>query len=677
MGGAGEHERERGQREGDEDFHVSEEYARNAAKLTASRLSSPGVSGSPGQTQPAGRVEHTLVFVVAAAAVVAYALPGGAYDDVVRGQFAVGLWWLLGVAAVCGLVPRVRMGAAWWTVAGLGVAFLLLTLIAFTSTASDERTTTELAREVHHLGILVVIALCVRRETFMTAMGGLLTGAVAVCGAAVGSRLAPDLFPIDVVRESGRTNRLSYPLNYWNATGAWGAMTAGIAAALGSHLRRTLARFLAASTVPLCAITAYLAYSRAAVVGVIVAVAVVLLLARNRFTALLHILVAGVGTAAVIAAVRAHEPIAEGTGGGGGGAVALALAVAMVLAGAAASLTARLRADERLRMPARSGRIVAVGLGVAVLAAAIVAGPGMYDQASDSFSQPFGADAADPTQRLASLNGNRHNLYASAIEAGREHGLGGIGPGTFEFWWSADARDPEFVRDAHSLYLEEFAELGWPGLIVILGLVGALAVGGLASWWRMRRERDAVATGVVAAGLASFAVFTVQAGLDWMWESTACAVLGLASAGCALAASRSTLDRGRRPRLRATLAGVALLAVAVQLPPLVSLSRVRASQRAYRAEDPAAARSAAVDAVDAEPWAAAPYVQRGLLEEASGELDKATADVLRAQQVEPTNWRHPLLLARLLAKQDDAKGAIAAYKRARSLRPLSPRFPQR
>ena len=54
-----------------------------------------------------------------------------------------------------------------------------------------------------------------------------------------------------------------------------------------------------------------------------------------------------------------------------------------------------------------------------------------------------------------------------------------------------------------------------------------------------------MATGVVVAGLAAFAVFAVQAGLDWMWESTACAVLGLAAAGCAVAASRPAA--GRRP----------------------------------------------------------------------------------------------------------------------------------
>jgi tetratricopeptide (TPR) repeat protein len=109
----------------------------------------------------------------------------------------------------------------------------------------------------------------------------------------------------------------------------------------------------------------------------------------------------------------------------------------------------------------------------------------------------------------------------------------------------------------------------------------------------------------------------------------------------------------------------------------VSLSRVRTSQRYAAQGNAEAALTAAQEAVDAEPWAATPYVQRGLLEEAADDLPAATADVLRAQQAEPQNWRHPLLLARLLAEQDDVAGAVKAYKRARALRPLSERFAQR
>ena len=35
-------------------------------------------------------------------------------------------------------------------------------------------------------------------------------------------------------------------------------------------------------------------------------------------------------------------------------------------------------------------------------------------------------------------------------------------------------RDPEYVRDAHSLYLEALAEQGLPGLLALLGFLGGL-----------------------------------------------------------------------------------------------------------------------------------------------------------------------------------------------------------
>jgi hypothetical protein len=448
-------------------------------------------------------------------------------------------------------------------------------------------------------------------------------------------------------------------------------MSAAMTLALGAHLRAPALRAAAAGATPVCLLCVYLAYSRAAVVGIAVAVLAIAVLSRHRATAVLHLVAAAAGTALAVVAVRAHEAIADGTGGAGGGVVALVLLVAVGLSAVVAVATARTGAD-RLRMPARFARRAAVAVAAVLIVAAAVFGPRLASSAWDSFSARRSADSADPARRLTSLNGNRHNIFASAIAAGRKHALEGVGPGTFEFWWSADARDPEFLRDAHSLYFEGFAELGWPGAIATVWLVLALLGGGLAGWRAVRRDGTGVEAGATAAALAAFVVFAVQAGVDWMWESTAVAVLGLAAAGCAVAAGQlpSAPRRGARP----ALAVAAVLAIAVQLPPLISLSRVRASQEAFRRGDLEAAANAAQEAVDAEPWAATPYVQRGLLEESAGDLGRAASDIVRAERAEPENFRHPLLLARILAEQDDPGAAIAAYRRALVLRPLSPVF---
>jgi tetratricopeptide (TPR) repeat protein len=125
-------------------------------------------------------------------------------------------------------------------------------------------------------------------------------------------------------------------------------------------------------------------------------------------------------------------------------------------------------------------------------------------------------------------------------------------------------------------------------------------------------------------------------------------------------------------RVAATV--VALLACLIELPALVSTSEVRRSQSSVRAGALDRALRQANDAIAAEPWAATPYVQRSLIEEREGKLQAARVDLERAVAREPTNWRHPLALARVEAELGDARAALRFYNRARRLHPLSAVF---
>ncbi len=87
--------------------------------------------------------------------------------------------------------------------------------------------------------------------------------------------------------------------------------------------------------------------------------------------------------------------------------------------------------------------------------------------------------------------------------------------------------------------------------------------------------------------------------------------------------------------------------------------------------------AAVADAIATEPWAAAPYAQRALLWERLGRLPAAEADLRRSIEREPENWRYALLLARVLAVQGEPERAVAAYRRARALRPLASVFERR
>jgi tetratricopeptide (TPR) repeat protein len=242
----------------------------------------------------------------------------------------------------------------------------------------------------------------------------------------------------------------------------------------------------------------------------------------------------------------------------------------------------------------------------------------------------------------------------------------GIGAGTFEFWWNQDEGD-RFIRDAHSVYLEALAELGIPGLalvVILLGGLGALAL-------RARPRLASTGQYGAHAGLgAAFVVYLVQAGVDWLWESTAITVLGLLVAAVA-AAPRTRPLPAPRTLVRAGIAVVAVMACLLQVPGLVSTSLVRDSQGAIERGDVQAALGQANDAVEAQPWAASPYAHRALVEEEAGRLSAAAVDMRRAIDREPDNWRHPLLLARIEARRGRVASALQAYRRARRLRPES------
>ena len=111
----------------------------------------------------------------------------------------------------------------------------------------------------------------------------------------------------------------------------------------------------------------------------------------------------------------------------------------------------------------------------------------------------------------------RYQFWQSAVRAAETEPLTGIGPGTFEFYWSQDPEGYAFVRDAHSLYIENLAELGWIGFGLIVSLVLAtLAIGIGRSINAPLAARTRIATATAAA-----AAFAAGAGLDWIWEIAA------------------------------------------------------------------------------------------------------------------------------------------------------------
>lgn len=612
---------------------------------------------------------HALAaFLVTGALVVACALPGGTYDIVARQEAAIAVWVVLAVGFALGAIPLARPRSLVWLSMAALAALGGWMLLSLGWTESDERTLAEACRVAGYLGLLLLVLNVLDRQTWRAAAAGLSAGALLVAALSTASWLAPDAFPADRVREFSNL-RLNYPFGYWNAVGAWGSMavTAALAWSVNAPHPALRAAYLAA--VPVAGLSIYLSYSRAALAGIAAGVLVVLWLSPRRVQAAAHLLAAAGATAAAIVAVRSEPAVAHGVEGGGAGVVLLVLLVGGAVCAAVAVGTWTAGADRRWRLPRRTGRAAAIAAAACVVVAAALAGPGLASRAWDSFSDEGdqATFAGDPAERFGNLHGPRYSVWSETLEIFRANPTGGTGAGTFEFPWSRSGRSPHFVRDAHSIYLEPLAETGWPGALLTLLFLGALLV---ASVYAVRRSRRATTKGAAVSMTAVLAVFLVHAGVDWMWESTAVAVVGLGAGAIACVRLTDTDEPpGLAPAGRA-LATIGSLAVCVLLlPGVVSTSLVRESREAARAGDLDGAVRQAEGAVDSAPWSATAHMQRGAVAEARGDLVTARREVRRAAELEPTNWRPAFVLARVELKLGRPRAARRSLARARRLRP--------
>jgi hypothetical protein len=412
-------------------------------------------------------------------------------------------------------------------------------------------------------------------------------------------------------------------------------------------------------------LTVYLTYSRGGLFGSALALIATLALSRNRITALVHTVVAALGTALAIVAVRHSYEIAHATGTRGASTVLGALIFACAACVCAALLTSMLGVDHR-RIPRPLVRPLALAGAIVVLVPGAAFGPRLITHAWHSFTRPPAATVtANPTARLGTLSSSRYPIWKSALKDFRAHPVGGTGAGTFAFWWNQFGTTGEAVQDVHNIWLENLAELGFPGLLLILVLtLGALALGAIV---RVRAVR-ATTAGAAGAMLAVFVVYLLHASIDWMWESTAVSVLAFGA--IAVVGSRLSGDRFRFPLpLRLVAALVATGFGILQLPGLLSTSEIRHSQAAERAGNASLALAWARDAVSAEPWSASAHEQEGLVLESAGRLRQAGQELSEAISDEPFNYRHWLIRSRIETELGHLPAALYDYALARELRP--------
>jgi O-antigen ligase len=615
--------------------------------------------------------------------IVGLALAGGGFDLSARHVAGLGVWLVVAALLAFGAVSRAKLGRPFYWASGLILGLALLSAISSLWSGSIELSVTEADRVLVYLGFFLAAFLIAqtdqRRQRFAE---GIAIALALVAFLGLASRLLPHVFPVGESLGSGA--RLRYPLGYWNANG----VSFGIAIAMLLWMsRRSLStglRWAAVAVLPAMLLALYFTYSRGGLLSLLVAAGCLLALSHDRLWLLGTLAIGAIGAVPAVLAVQARHSLAENIANGaviGQGVTVLLLTVAgMALAvllfaglrrleGRSGGLTGRAvqlsRNTVLLKRVALGAALVAIGVAVAV-----------GGRAWHQFSSPDLQFPTNPEQHFSQLSGaGRYDFWRVAIDAFDEKPLLGHGAGTYQFSWDQLRSIAMPVRNAHSLYLEAFAELGLFGGLLVLALVGALLWFGFAAWRGARGAQQELCAALLAAALA----FAVGAAFDWFWQIAALgAVFFLASGAlvatrCAqLTQARGATDdqSGRRFGLAVAGLAIAWITALALIGPLLVDREIKSSQSAAADGNLASAVAHANTARTIEPWAASPYVQLGLLAEFQKEYVTASGRLSQAIHREDHNWLLYYLRSKIEHEAGDIGSSRADLSRAQQLNPL-------
>jgi len=139
---------------------------------------------------------------------------------------------------------------------------------------------------------------------------------------------------------------------------------------------------------------------------------------------------------------------------------------------------------------------------------------------------------------------------------------------------------------------------------------------------------------------------------------------------------REAGEPSRRRRFSVGVGAVVIgwLVICAQAIPFLADVQVSASQAAVTRGDAEEALDRADAARALEPWAASPYLQLALVDEAIGDLGRARDAILEAIERDPRDWRLSLVAARIETKDGRIAEARRHLERAARLNPRSPLF---
>ena len=653
------------------------------ALTEARKRAGPGYGSGGGADAFRARLEESAALISPLVLILGLALAGGGFDLTPRHIAGLAVWLVVVGLLALGAAGRAAVGRPFYWAGGLILGLALWSAFSSLWSGSVELSVIEADRVLVYLGVFVAAFLIAQTEKSRQRFAeGISIGVVAVAFIALGGRLLPHVLDVSTL---GGSERLGYPLHYWNADG----VVFGMATALILWMsRRSLTgwlRWAMVGSLPVVLLALYLTYSRGGLLALVVACGCLIALSHDRLWILATLAIGAMATLPALLAVQARDGVANNINAPStidqGAEVVL-----FVLAGVALALLlyAGLRRLET-RGNATTGRalkisrdpkvlrwVAIVGALVALGAAIAVGGRAWDDFTSPDQQFPSGSPSAHFSQ-LSSAN--RDEYWRVALDAFGEEPLIGTGAGTYQFTWDEKRKLPLPVLDAHSLYLESFSELGLVGGLAMIAMVLVLLWAGIQAWRAAQGARRELHAALFAVCLA----FAVSAGIDWYWEIAAVGAVFFLAGGVLVAARCAQLmqlraaGNGHREQRRYGLAiaglAIAWITALALIGPLLVDREIDASKAAVADENLPSAIDHADTARSIEPWAASPYVQLGLIAEAQGEYDLAAQRISQAIDREEGNWLLYYLRARVESAGGDLEAARADLAEARRLNP--------
>ena len=473
---------------------------------------------------------------------------GGFFPDSVS-VAAVAVLAIFSARAMLSRTALVELSPGVLVVASALIAFTAWTLVSGSWSGSWARAMFAYDLVLLYTLVFVLIG-TVRRSTARARvlLFSLAAVSVGISIAAVATWLLPDLFPVarDIPRQ-----RLAWPTSYWNVTGLIGALGLVWVFSLScSSAEPAVVRVVAAMAAPWPAAMLIFTASRGAVAVALLGLAVAAAMIRSPATP------GGVATVGPAIAVSAKIALAvNGLNVGAPTAHAVhaghrTMILLFVVSLAACALRLLLLPlDARVaaaRAPwTRAQFRGALGVAVATLAIAfvILGGPKAVRTAVHQFvaSGTQGVANTVARQRLTQFGSNgRVEAWRVAVDDGfLRHPINGTGAGTYATLWTRYGRSTARILNAHSLYLEELAELGIVGGGVVIAVVVSILVA-------LARRARGPGRSVWAALFAGALMWAVHAGVDWDWQMPAATAWVFAAGGLALAAPVERPERTAR-----------------------------------------------------------------------------------------------------------------------------------